>query len=52
MNKIDSARLKTTKSNPEWKLNINFESYFQEYESSITSLIEEVKIKEKELYEK
>lgn len=40
------------KSNPEWKLNVNFEKSYSEYEERIGKLILEVKGKEKELYEK
>lgn len=52
MEKIDQTKLKSLKSNPEWKLNVQFEDFYQEYEDRITSLIGEVKVKEKELYEK
>lgn len=40
------------KSNPEWKLNIKFEKAFHEYEKRIGELIEEVKEKEEDLFEK
>ena len=52
MDKIDKSRLKSIKSNPEWKLHINFESFYQSYEDRIQELIAEVKVKEKDLYEK
>ncbi len=34
------------KSNPDWKLQVDFEKYFLEYEEKINRLIKDVKIRE------
>ncbi|CAD8044697.1 unnamed protein product [Paramecium primaurelia] len=52
LEKIDQSKLSTLKSNPEWKLEIRFKEYYENYEQKIKTLFEQVKIKEREVYEK
>lgn len=52
MEKIDKNKLKMLKSNPEWKLSVNFQDFYRQYEKNVSVLIDDVKVKEKELYEK
>jgi hypothetical protein len=52
LDKIDKSKLKNYKSNPEWKLNLNFTDFYSDFEKGIEVLIEEVKFKEIEVHEK
>lgn len=33
MEKIDQKSIENLKSNPEWKLNINFKKYYEEFDN-------------------
>lgn len=50
--RIDKSKLQYLKSNPEWRLEISFKEYYEAYERKIAKLFEQVKVKEKEVYEK
>ena len=38
--KIDLQKVQNIKSNPDWKLNIKYQKYFEEFEKSIHELQE------------
>ena len=46
MEKIDQVKLPSLKSNPDWKLQVDFEQYFLAYEDKINKLIKDVKLRE------
>ncbi|EGR33574.1 hypothetical protein IMG5_048910 [Ichthyophthirius multifiliis] len=52
LDKINVQKLQSLKSNPEWKLNINYQKYYEQYEKHINDLKKDVLIKEQQLQEK
>ena len=52
LEKIDCSLLKSEKSNPEWKLSINFNKYYKDFEKMILHQTETVSVLEKEMKEK
>ncbi|KAL4503262.1 hypothetical protein ABPG72_000868 [Tetrahymena utriculariae] len=52
MDKIDKNKLKTDRSNTDWKLHINYIKYFESFEDSIKQLNVDIQKQENELKEK